>query len=267
MSQHCPACDGDAGTIIGTWDDWEAVCAARPDGPMRLTSARTSGVADARPGMWQCSACGSAVMTVLPTHEQLGLFYSDYHATEDFVRKAPKKVFRALKRLLPFRLLGGGGRFLEVGASIGTAAEAARKLGYVAVAQEIDPTALEQGRALYPDVEFVQGFLSDVPDSPAFDMIYAAEVIEHVPDPNRFSREIFSRLRPGGRLYVTTPDAGHKRRPDRFMEWEAVKPPEHITLFTQDGLRQMLARAGFKKIRFYPCKKTGIRMSAMRPKA
>lgn len=206
-------------------------------------------------------------MTMIPTGPQLAAFYSNYHATDDFVRKAPKKVNRALKRLLPFRLVGGGGRFLEVGASIGTAAEAARRLGYEATAQEIDPDAVARGRTMYPNVAFVEGFLSDVPETDRYDFIYAAEVIEHVPDPDEFAAQLLSRLAPGGRLFVTTPDAGHKKRPEPFMTWGSVKPPEHITLFTQSGLRALLERAGFERVRFYPHAKPGIRLTAKRPPA
>lgn len=231
---------------------------------MRLDAAEASGVAATAPGLWRCASCQSVTMTILPTQEQLNSFYSHYHATDNFVRKAPKKVMRALKRLLPFRVFGGAGRFLEVGGSIGTAAEAARRLGYEPHVQEIDSSAVAEGRKLYPNITFHEGFIEDVPKGTGFDMIYAAEVIEHVIDPHAFALEMLERLKPGGRLFVTTPDAGHPKRPEPFIRWGSVKPPEHITLFTQQGITHLLENAGFTAVRCYPHPKPGIRLTAKR---
>lgn len=261
----CPACGGTSLSMIATWRDWETACENRPDGPMRLAAARECGVADIAPTLVQCGTCASVAMDPMPTSAQVGRFYENYHATDDFVAKADKKVFRALKRLLPFRLTGGG-RFLEVGASIGTAAEAARRLGFDAIAQEIDGEAVAQGQTLFPKIKFVHGFLDDVPAEPAFDMIYCAEVVEHVPAPDSFARELFERLRPGGRLFLTTPDAGHSKRPEPFISWKSVKPPEHIVLFTKAGLKSLFEGAGFSSPRFLPHPKPGIRMIARRPR-
>lgn len=264
----CPACGHPHSTIAATWEDWVAACGRRPDGPMRLTAADAAGVAQQAPVLRTCENCRSVFMDPLPRDEQLTAFYTNYHATDEYARKASKKVNRALKRLLPFRLLSGGGRFLEVGASIGTAAEAARRLGFKdPIAQEIDADAVKAGRALFPRVHFAEGPLDRVTTSPAFSMMYCAEVIEHVPDPRAFATLMFERLSPGGYLFITTPDVGHTKRPKDLMEWGSVKPPEHITLFTKDGLRALMTAAGFSSVTFFPHPKTGIRMMARRAKA
>jgi 2-polyprenyl-3-methyl-5-hydroxy-6-metoxy-1,4-benzoquinol methylase len=39
----------------------------------------------------------------------------------------------------------------------------------------------------------------------SIDCIIASEIIEHVPDPKRFLESLFSALKPGGRLIITTP--------------------------------------------------------------
>jgi 2-polyprenyl-3-methyl-5-hydroxy-6-metoxy-1,4-benzoquinol methylase len=43
------------------------------------------------------------------------------------------------------------------------------------------------------------------PDA-SFDTVFSCETIEHVPDPARSVRELARVLRPGGRLFLTTPN-------------------------------------------------------------
>ena len=264
----CLACGSPDTSHVATWGDWVDACSRRDDGPMRLEAAQACGTAAGAPELRKCGPCQSVFMNPVPTGEQIGQFYANYHATDDFVSKAPKKVKRAYKRLLPFRLralFSGSGRMLDVGASVGTAAEAGRKLGYSVTAQEIDADAVTRGRAMYPNVTFIEGFLTDVPVDDGYDLIHAAEVIEHVPDPAAFAAQLFERLRPGGQIFLTTPDVGHSKRPANLMDWKSVKPPEHITLFTKAGLTKLFVDADFETPKFRPHTKPGIRMKASRP--
>jgi 2-polyprenyl-3-methyl-5-hydroxy-6-metoxy-1,4-benzoquinol methylase len=66
----------------------------------------------------------------------------------------------------------------------------------------------------------------------AFDAAICCELLEHVPEPERFLRVIHQRLRPGGRLFVST-----------AVRMDAV---DHLTLFEDTGeVRALLADAGF----------------------
>lgn len=234
---------------------------------MRLAAAEAAGVAAVAPSLLKCGGCGSVFMRPVPSAAQLDRFYSRYHGTDDYVAKAQKKVLRAMKRLLPFRTLTSG-PFLEVGASIGTAAEAARRLGFAPLlAQEIDADAVARGEALFPGVEFFRGRVEDLPAGARFGMVYCAEVIEHVPNPLAFVRRLHSLMAPGGWLFLTTPDAGHARVPERFVEWKSVKPPEHVVLFTKIGLSALFEGAGFSRPMFPPQAKPGVRMITRRPLA
>lgn len=263
----CPACDHPDVADLHSWDEWTAACAERSDGAMRLAASAAAGVTEAAPSLVKCSGCGSVFMQPVPSAAQLDSFYQEYHGTEDYVLKAGKKVLRAVKRLLPFRALTGG-PFLEVGASIGTAAEAARRLGFQGVvAQEIDGDAVARGRVLFPQIEFFNGRIENlVPERP-FGMIYCAEVIEHVPDPLVFARRLRALMAPGAWVFLTTPDAGHARVPARFVDWKSVKPPEHVVLFTKIGLSALFEGAGFTKPFFPPQAKPGVRMICRKPAA
>ena len=264
MSVSCPACSGSGGADIASWADWEAAAQNRPDGAMRLEAAEIAGVAATSPALWRCEDCASVSMRPPPSADQLDAFYQNYHAVDSFLAKADKKVARARRRIRALSFLTKGRRFLDAGASIGAAAEAARQLGFEATAVEIDRIAVNHGMRLYPDIEFVNGVVGDVESSRIFDVIYAAEIIEHLIDPAEFARQIHRRLAPGGVLFLTTPDAGHFRRPKNLLDWKSVKPPEHVTLFTRKGLRALFEEAGLEKIFFKPHLKPGVRMIARR---
>lgn len=263
----CPLCRHPERKLAASWADWEASLAHREDGPMRLEAGRACGVAADGPDLMECLACGSVGMSLIPTGEQLGRFYSHYHMTEGFLAKAEKKIARARKRLRLLSLMapkrpGGPKRFLEIGASIGTAAEAARRKGFEAHAVEIDADAIAKGRELFPEVHFIEGQMEDVPRDEPFQFLYGAEVIEHVPDPGAFLRACHERMAKGGVLFMTTPDCGHPRRPQPLLNWHSVKPPEHINLFTKAGMKALLAENGFERFWLPPHAKPGMRIIA-----
>lgn len=63
-----------------------------------------------------------------------------------------------------------------------------------------------------------------------FDIITAIEVIEHVPDDNTFIREAFRLLKPGGVLYLTTPNGIAKKNTN----------PDHVRHYTRRELEALL---------------------------
>lgn len=232
---------------------------------MRLAAANASGYGSRRPDFMKCKSCRSVFLWPPPCAEELSVFYQNYHRTGDFVRKAEKKVARAWRRILLLRRRAPGKRFLEIGANIGTGAEAARRLGFSATALEPDREANAAGAELFPEVRHIAGMLEDLPGPEKFDFIYMAEIIEHVPDPLAFMKRVAAHMAPGAVLFATTPDAGHWRTPKNIMTFKSMIPPEHVVLFTCAGLRALFEQAGLSRVRFRPHLKPGIRVTAVRP--
>ncbi|WP_428409717.1 class I SAM-dependent methyltransferase [Hyphococcus sp.] len=265
MTDSCPACGSALRETIAAWADWERAAAEREDGPMRLEAARACGVAEDAPVFRQCKDCGSVAVFPMPRPEQVSAFYQNYHAAGSFEAKAEKKIARAMRRIRPLMLLTKGRRFLDVGGSIGTAAEGARRLGFDASSVELDQAAVAKGRELFSQVKHYVGAIGDLSADEKYDLIFLAEIIEHVIDPEALASAVFQRLAPGGLVFLTTPDAGHFRRPREFLAWKSVKPPEHLTLFTRKGLRILFTKTGFSPVFFKPHLKPGVRMIARKP--
>jgi len=92
------------------------------------------------------------------------------------------------------------------------------------------------------------GALSDRRAS--YDLCVACDVIEHVRQPAAFLETVHGLLRPGGRVFLVTPDldslAARLMR-SRWLEFKA----EHMYYYTPRTLRRQLGQAGFADIRLF----------------
>jgi len=137
-----------------------------------------------------------------------------------------------------------GNRLLEIGFGAGTFLHAAQRAGWNAEGVEISKTAAEHGRA-----EGLKTFCGDLADAHyddgSFDVVIASEILEHVPNPQVMIREVARIVRPGGLFWATTPNAEGVSARLLGIEWSIVSPPEHLHLFSEDGLRGLLLSEGF----------------------
>ena len=83
----------------------------------------------------------------------------------------------------------------------------------------------------------------------SFDVVYAAQVFEHLLNPLQDLEALLRVLKPGGLLYIDVPN--YQTLPimlgrDDFMLNE---PPQHINYFTPGTLKKLLQGAGLKSIK------------------
>lgn len=190
----------------------------------------------------RCRGCTLVLINPRPPYAEIRAGYDpDYSA--GYTRKAESKVVRARKRVA--RLGRAGGRWLDVGCSAGFVVKAATEAGFEAWGVDIEAGGIAYGENQLGLSRLACGTLEEqrYPDG-HFDVISAYDVIEHVPDLNRFVAELARILAPGGVIDIGTPDLGHWRVPRRLERWHELKPSEHLYYFSRRTLARLLARHG-----------------------
>lgn len=198
----------------------------------------------------KCLDCGLMLINPRPPQEDLLDNYTPAY-TQKFIRKTPSKRRRA-KRIVSRlgRLYVPRGRWLDVGCSAGFIVEAAQNAGYEAHGVDVEQGGIEHARNTLGLARIAHGFLEEqrYPDG-FFDVVSVYEVIEHVPDLNRFVAELKRILAPGGVLEIRTPDVGHWRIPFRLRDWRMIIPSQHLYYFTRQTLDRVLRKHGLRIVR------------------
>jgi SAM-dependent methyltransferase len=235
----------------------------------------------------RCLGCRSAYLDPRPTEDAIGRAYRSYHTHEPLAEPDPVRgVARQLKRALrngyltarykfalhpaaswgwyvvtflpPIRLRydrmarhlpikGRGAALLDVGCGNGAFVRDATSWGWSAEGLDPDPNAAAFGQQF--GLRIVTGGLqhASYPDQ-LFVAVTMDHSVEHLHAPIASLREVYRILKPGGAIWIATPNLnsiGH----DWFgAAWVGLEPPRHLVLFTPDALFSALRSAGFEKI-------------------
>ena len=193
--------------------------------------------------MLQCSTCRVIFLNVPAGNDAVTELYDRYYERARF--EIPAAAAASLERLVkstePFRKTN---RWLDVGYGEGGLLGIAQHHAWNCYGKEVSPQALGYGQE--------QGWtVTNVEDDPrfpdaGFDVVTMIEFLEHVPAPDLFLHAAARWLRPGGLLYITTPNAESLNRRLLGLQWSVFSPPEHVTIWTARGLRLAMTNAGFR---------------------
>jgi SAM-dependent methyltransferase len=156
------------------------------------------------------------------------------------------------RHIPPPRLRSLGYRVLDVGFGDGRFLRFAQESGCLAVGMEIDTVAAAAARDSGLDVHVgdIQAALERF-GAASFDFITMSHVIEHVHEPRKALACAAELLKPGGRLWIETPN------PDSFgylrfsHKWRDLDPPRHLCLMTEPALVAAASAAGLDLFRRY----------------
>ena len=138
-------------------------------------------------------------------------------------------------------------KLLDIGCGAGGLLEAARGQGWQAQGLDVSSHAAKHVRGL--GFEVFEGELSEAAyPAQEFDVVTAAELLEHIFDPRSLLQEVARILRPGGLFWTTTPHARGLSARMLGLNWRCIWPPEHLQLFSISGLKALLRDVGFRDI-------------------
>lgn len=192
-----------------------------------------------------------------PTAEELAAYYAGYPVHAGVSPITLKRYDALLDAFEPYRRTN---KLIDVGCGAGTFLERAAARGWEVHGTEFGRIPIETCRAKGIAVE--EGALDPDRYAPgSFDVVTSFEVIEHVMDPGDELRRMHQVLRPGGLLYLTTPNyrcVGHWMA---GADWSVVNYPEHLSLFTPRTMKRLLRQRNFAPMRI---RTTGIDLMRIR---
>jgi SAM-dependent methyltransferase len=241
--------------------------------------------------MFGCRRCGVAYLDPRPTPASISRAYAAYytHASLERPSLADMTPAKRLQRRLangyrnwrygtadhPATILGvpvayamptaralidsdfrnlprrpGGRRVLDVGSGSGAFLRWARSAGWDAAGVEPDPAAVTTARENGLNVHL--GTAADLREMAAYDVVTLSHVFEHVHDPRGLLADLHRLLKPGGILWLDTPNISSLGHQTYGPHWIGLDPPRHLIVFNFRTLRALLESSGFRIVRRVP---------------
>lgn len=192
----------------------------------------------------QCKDCGLVYVNPQLEPSEIGKIYSKIYKNKSKDKPPPKDDINyrdLLKWAGPYRKLN---RFLDIGCFKGFLLAAARTVGWQPYGVEISEKAVQYAQNIL-GLNVYQSFSPKglFPDE-YFDVVVLFDVIEHLSDPLAYMKEIYPLIRPGGALYIFTPNFDSLMQRVLGKSW-SVFFPWHQFYFSPKTLSRLLHKAGF----------------------
>ena len=192
--------------------------------------------------LWHCRACDLYQYGCMADSEA---YAEEYH--QGYEKHREQKIRTAMVRLnrVAAHVASPRPKLLDIGCSVGCTVEAANARGWDAHGVDVSQDAVDYCRSRGLNCQVVGPLELPFADQ-AFDVVVSWHVIEHVADVKQTLREWRRVLKPGGVLFMETPDAtcGKVRRlKEKYRKFWA---PEHTYTFTPDNMARLLTSTGFQ---------------------
>jgi 2-polyprenyl-3-methyl-5-hydroxy-6-metoxy-1,4-benzoquinol methylase len=151
---------------------------------------------------------------------------------------------------------GGPGRVLDLGCGDGSVSARLRAAGW-----EVTGVDLEESPGVSSRVDrFVKadldlGLPSELADGGGFDVVLAADVLEHVREPERLLDQLHSLVSPGGVVLASIPNVAHWYVRARVLlgRWDydrrGILDRTHLRFFTRRSFTRVAERSGWQVAR------------------
>lgn len=160
---------------------------------------------------------------------------------------ARQQTYGAFVRRLPHWLGRDVHHLLDVGCGDGVLLEAADSAGITCVGVEQSRTLQQRLQEKYQGRIIIGEAVETLPAN-QFDVITLLNVIEHVTAPHELLALLWTKLSPGGILFVHTPNAGGLPARWQSAQWSQIEPLGHLYYFSAQTLGMLLQKNGFEPI-------------------
>lgn len=201
---------------------------------------------------WRCTGCGLVFADPIPS-ALVPSFYAAYSTHERIDPNHRSKIWDLVDGITPsldkagsFESLGlsKNARILDFGCGAGAFLMDLHEAGFVDLAGcDFDPNVAS---IALPRLTFFSGI--DDLQRETFDVITMNHVLEHVEDVSKTLSQLRMHLRPGGMIYIRTPNACSVLAGWFGRNWRGWETPRHLNVLTPAALQRAVERAGGKLV-------------------
>lgn len=211
-----------------------------------------------------CKKCGLVQVNPQPDLEEVMKYYSDEYFTKrsdrgydnyysDKIKSEIERVFQLnLDDLNFFSFESGLGKeksTIDIGCAAGYFVLYLKNRGWNAKGIEIASGPVKFGREVLGLDIIQEDFLTwDRKNSETFDLITLWASIEHLHKPRETLEKIYSHLKPGGRMILSTCRYGLQAK-IRGLSWRYLNVPEHLYYYSLHGLKNLCEEIGFTNVK------------------
>lgn len=136
-------------------------------------------------------------------------------------------------------------KVLDIGCGNGFSLFFIEKLGGEAYGIEEDKNVISISQALNLNIEIGNIYTSKHSDK-TFDYIIGSQIIEHIPDPKMFLREIINKLKDDGKIILSFPNANSLARKIFKKNWIHWHVPYHLNHFSLKNIKILVHTENLK---------------------
>jgi len=210
--------------------------------------------------IFRCGVCGGQFMNPVYSDDHLREYYSHYVGDGFKLGEEESELYchDYYLSLVERFMAASPGRLLDVGTGAGLLLKAAQRRRWQVVGYDVDPATVQSvGSKL--NVEIRTGRFNEMTwPADSFDAVIMHHVLEHVKEPRSYLDTIRKLLRPGGILFVASPnlasvssslkrwmEKAHLRRKRVGAYYDTV---HHLCYFSPASLRRLLSQSGFEPL-------------------
>lgn len=173
--------------------------------------------------------------------------YANYDEKKEVLDRYFRDKFRHIESANR-RSLSTKPKLLDIGCALGFFLEVGKKAGWDTVGVDMSRYAIK--RLKEKGIKGIVGtvFTAKFPDN-SFDVVTCFQVLEHLIDPIVFLAEVRRILKPGGQVFLTTPDRNAPFSLILGRKWHGWLVEGHLNWFTKSSLALSLKRAGFERVK------------------
>lgn len=200
----------------------------------------------------KCRSCGFVQVRKKPTLEELEAMYGDHYFkhnkyTDSFpIRKEYERRLGLMEKVG----IKPGAKVLDAGCAVGDFISFVGDR-YEMWGNDISEFAIQKAKENNPKLadRFSAGLLEDQDFEPeSFDAVVLWDVIEHLWDPAVVSGELLKYIKPGGYLFVSTPNIGAPIAKLSGKFWAFLTPPEHLCFFDKKTMKYLFDESHKTKV-------------------